>query len=748
VNKAQLAEQLLATFLDELDEQLGTLNAELLVLERAPANPDPLRSIFRVMHTLKGAARAVNVPAVELACHALESLLATARTEARPIAPGELALLFRGADALGDAGRRLRMRESLAGSPIAVLGRELAESPAAVANATRSSTPATPSVPAASASMVAFASPSAAPPAPAERGDGALRVESEKLDALLAGFGSASVAGGRIMGHATTLSELVGTMHQLLGASRTSPRTRRPSPSAPARVASDDEPMEHRLERAMRQIERIASAVSGDVSVLDQSIRELSERVRQLRMRPVSDACAALPRVARDVAMSSGKDVDLVVTGATVEADRAVLDGIREPLVQLVRNAVDHGIEPPAVREAHGKPRRGVVTVSASLRADRLLVAVSDDGAGIDEAQVRESLRRAGHPLGDDPRAIGEALLAGGVTTRAEASAFSGRGVGLDVARAAVERLGGRLEVTWLEGRGATFTLETPLILARIRAVTVEVGTQTLGLPTSHVERLVRLPRSAIQRAEGRDVFAAATEGAHALVPLVPLARLLGPPFVERPTEERMAVVLLRIGGARVGVVVDALLGEDELYVRALPGRRSVSAHVSGAAILPTGGIALLLDVASLLRIARTTTGAALIDEREGASRRRRSTVLIVDDSLTTRTLERSVLETAGYSVKTAVDGADGWRVIDEEGCDLVVADVEMPRMNGLALCQAIRANERHRTLPVVLVTALDSDDDRAAGLAAGADAYITKSNFDQRALLDTVSQLLDPEAA
>jgi two-component system chemotaxis sensor kinase CheA len=169
---------------------------------------------------------------------------------------------------------------------------------------------------------------------------------------------------------------------------------------------------------------------------------------------------------------------------------------------------------------------------------------------------------------------------------------------------------------------------------------------------------------------------------------------------------------------------------------------------VSGAAILPTGGIALLLDVASLLRIARTTTGAALIDEREGASRRRRSTVLIVDDSLTTRTLERSVLETAGYSVKTAVDGADGWRVIDEEGCDLVVADVEMPRMNGLALCQAIRANERHRTLPVVLVTALDSDDDRAAGLAAGADAYITKSNFDQRALLDTVSQLLDPEAA
>jgi two-component system chemotaxis sensor kinase CheA len=741
VNKEQLAEQLLATFLDELDEQLGVLNAELLVLERAPASPEPLRSVFRVMHTLKGAARAVNVPAVELACHALESLLAAVRTDARPLTPSELALLFRGADALADAGRRLRGHESLAGSPIAALGRELTEPSKRGASAAPSGIPAG----ATSALPVEFAGTSPAPPV--ERGDGALRVESDKLDALFAGFGSASVAGGRIMSHATALSEVVGTMHQLLGAARRPTTSRRRSSPTPARVAADQEPMEHGLERAVRQVARLASAVSRDVSVLDQSMRELSERVRQLRMRPVSDVCAALPRVARDVATSCGKDVDLVVTGASVEADRAVLDGIREALVQLVRNAVDHGIEPPAMREGRGKPRRGVVTVSASLRADRLLVAVSDDGAGIDEAQVRESLRRAGRPTSDDRRDLGEALLAGGVTTRTEASAFSGRGVGIDVARAAVERLGGRLELTWVEGRGTTFTLETPLVLARIRAVTVAVGTQTVGLPTSHVERLVRLPRASIQRAEGRDVFAAAAEDAHALVPLVPLARILGAPFVERPAADHLVVVLLRVGGTRVGVVVDALLGEDELYVRALPGRRSVSPHVSGAAILPAGGIALLLDASALVRAARTME-TSLGDERDGAGRRRRSTVLIVDDSLTTRTLERSVLETAGYSVKTAVDGVDGWRVIDEEGCDLVVADVEMPRMNGLALCQAIRAHERHRTLPVVLVTALDSDDDRTAGLAAGADAYITKSNFDQRALLDTVSQLLDPEAA
>jgi two-component system chemotaxis sensor kinase CheA len=742
VNKEQLAEQLLATFLDELDEQLGVLNAELLALERAPASPDPLRAVFRVMHTLKGAARAVNVPAVELACHALESLLAAVRTDARPLAPSELDLLFRGADALGDAGRRLRARESLGGSPIAALGRELAEPSTPRATATTSGTHAamTPALP------VEFAGTNAPPSA--DRGDGALRVESDKLDALFAGFGSASVAGGRIMSHATALSEVVGTMHQLLGAARGPAVSRGRSPRAPARAPADQESVERGLERAVRQVERLASAVSRDVSGLDQSMRELSERVRRLRMRPVSDACAALPRVARDVAASSGKDVDLVVSGASVEADRAVLDGIREALVQLVRNAVDHGIEAPAVREARGKPRRGVVTVSASLRADRLVVAVSDDGAGIDEAEVRESLRRAGRPPGDDRRDLGEALLAGGVTTRTEASAFSGRGVGIDVVRAAVERLGGRLELSWVDGQGTTFTLETPLVLARIRAVTVAVGAQTLGLPTSHVERLVRLPRAAIQRAEGRDVFAAAADDAHALVPLVPLARILGAPFIERPAGDHLVVVLLRIGGGRVGVVVDALLGEEELYVRALPGRRSVSPHVSGAAILPTGGIALLLDAASLVRTARTTKGTALGEDREGASRRRRSTVLIVDDSLTTRTLERSVLETAGYSVKTAVDGADGWRVIDEEGCDLVVADVEMPRMSGLALCQAIRANERHRTLPVVLVTALDSDDDRAAGLAAGADAYITKSNFDQRALLDTVSQLLDPEAA
>jgi two-component system chemotaxis sensor kinase CheA len=226
------------------------------------------------------------------------------------------------------------------------------------------------------------------------------------------------------------------------------------------------------------------------------------------------------------------------------------------------------------------------------------------------------------------------------------------------------------------------------------------------------------------------------------------LARLLGPPLAQTFVADPLSVIVLSVGGERLAVVVDTLLGEEELFVRALPGRRSLSPQVSGAAVLASGGVALLLDAGALLKAARPMRGETHELSAPPVDPTRRPTVLIVDDSLTTRTLERSVLEAAGYAVKTAVDGVDGWRVIDEEGCDLVVADVEMPRMDGLALCEAIRASERHRALPVVLVTALESAAHRARGLAAGADAYIGKSSFDQRNLLDSVAQLLDPARA
>ncbi|HEX7238866.1 MAG TPA: response regulator, partial [Longimicrobiaceae bacterium] len=320
------------------------------------------------------------------------------------------------------------------------------------------------------------------------------------------------------------------------------------------------------------------------------------------------------------------------------------------------------------------------------------------------------------------------------------ATRISGRGVGLDAARGAVERVRGTVEVAWREGEGTTFVLECPLTLATLRALLVRVGDHVLALPTASVDALVRVRPGEIRRAEGRDVVAVGGVP----LPLVPLARILGPPLREAPARGAAVAVVLRAGERRLAALVDEPLAEEEVVVRALERPEGPLPHLAGAALLGTGDVALVLDPPALVETGLGLAGGAPLAASEGpAAGPARRRVLVVDDSITTRTLEQSTLEAAGYEVATAVDGADGWRKLQEDGADLVVSDVEMPRMSGFELCEAIRASRRFASLPVVLVTSLDSAEHRARGLEAGADAYVGKSGFDQEALLDIVRQLV-----
>jgi two-component system chemotaxis sensor kinase CheA len=339
---------------------------------------------------------------------------------------------------------------------------------------------------------------------------------------------------------------------------------------------------------------------------------------------------------------------------------------------------------------------------------------------------------------------VARTLFEGGYSTRAEATAISGRGVGLDVVRAAAARIRGSVDVAWVQGRGTTFTLECPPSLASIRALLAAVGPQLLAVPTTHIERLLRVRPEEIKHAEGRDVIATP----EAPVPLVALARLL-PPLVERPAVGPLAVILLRSGEQRLAVAVDELVAEQEIVLRPLGRGRESLPLVSGAAILGSGRVVLVVNPVAIIAAGLglgAGSGLAIAEAKPTGHARRR--ILVVDDSITTRTLEQSILEAAGYDVRTAVDGADGWKVLQEHGCDVVVADIEMPRMDGFALCEAIRGSKRFKQLPVVLVTALESPEHRARGLEVGADAYIGKSSFDQHNLLDTITQLVGSEGS
>jgi two-component system chemotaxis sensor kinase CheA len=721
MNTDRLTARLLATFVAELEDQVGALNTDLLALEANPDDPTRVRSLFRVAHTLKGAARAAAVAPIERACHALETLLAEARDGKRVLGPEDFTLLYQAADALTDAGRRLERGADLAGSPIAML-------PDQIARRGRP-TPAT--------------AESAAPSVTRmhERSDGHVRVEAEKLDALLAATGQLLVTASRVEHRPAELQALHDTVARSATEWHRTGRRLRVAlerSGAPPALVQAVNAMGESLRHLVRDTARVAARAAADARALSQVTDETADRVRHLRMRPFAEACEALPRVVRDLAATAAKDVEIEVLGEAVEADRAVLDGLRDALLQLVRNAVDHGIEAPAQRERAGKPPRGKVVVAAALRGDRVQVTVADDGAGLDLAAVRAQLERRGLPVPADDREVVRTLFRGGLSTRAEPTAISGRGVGLDVVRAAAQRIQGTVDVTWVPGRGTTFTLECPPTLATIRALLAAIGPQLVALPTTHVERVVRVRPEEIRRAEGRDVIAMT----HAPVPLVALARLL-PPLVEKPAVGPLSAIVVRSGDRRLAVAVDELVAEQEVVLRPV-GRGQPLPHVSGAAILGTGRVALVLNPATVVEtgLGQSAGPGITIAEATQADRGTQR-ILVVDDSITTRTLEQSILEAAGYDVLTAVDGADGWRVLQEQGCDLMVADVEMPKMDGFALCEAIRGSQRFKTLPVVLVTAMETPEHRARGLEAGADAYLGKSSFDQQNLLDTINELL-----
>jgi two-component system chemotaxis sensor kinase CheA len=723
MNRDQLAARLLATFLGELEDQVRAMNADLLALESRPRDPEGLKSLFRAAHTLKGAARAAGVQLIEQACHSLETLLAEARDGKRALGPKEFALLFAATDALGDAGTRLKAGRDLTGSPLASLRARLKIG----APGERPTAPVTPAAP-------------SSPPA-GERGDGHVRVEAEKLDALLAAAGELLVTGGRVRGRPADLQALHDAAARSAAEwSRAQRRLRLALDQSPAgsSLITAVKAVDEGLHELLHQSGRLVAGLTADARALAQATQEVADRVHRIRMRPFAEACEALPRVVRDLTTNSGKEAELEIQGATVEMDRAVMTGLREALLHLVRNAVDHGIESPAQRERLGKPRRGRVAVTAAIRGGRLTVTVSDDGNGLDVPAVRAQLERRGLAVPPDERELVHHLFQAGFSTRTETTAVSGRGVGLDAVREAMERIRGTVDVIWTPGKGTTFTLLCQATLATIRALLVSVGPQTLAIPTTEVERLLRVRPEEIRHGEGRDLITTA----EAPVPLVALARLL-PPLAEQPVAGPLPVVILRAGERRLAIAVDQLLAEEEVVVRRIGGMRIPPPHLSGAAILPTGRVALVINPMTIVDAGLRAAGPGLAQRAPASAEPARRRVLVVDDSITTRTLEQSILESAGYQVVTAVDGADGWRALQEQGCDLVVADVEMPRMDGFALCQAIRSSPRFKALPVVLLTALETAEHRARGLEVGADAYLGKSSFDQQNLLDTISQLV-----
>jgi two-component system chemotaxis sensor kinase CheA len=493
------------------------------------------------------------------------------------------------------------------------------------------------------------------------------------------------------------------------------------------------------LHRLDRDLERLAKAMTTDARQLGQVARPLDAEVRRVRMLPFAEACQGLDRLVRDLAQAGGKEVELVVEGGSVELDRPVLEGLKDPLRHLVRNAVDHGVETPERRRAAGKPPAARVTITASLRGAQVEVVVADDGRGLDLDALREQARKRKLPETADERELARLVFLPGLSTAPIITDVSGRGVGLDVVKSRLEALHGVVDLSSAAGQGTRFTLTVPLTLSTLRAVLVAAGGQTFAFAGTNVQKLVRAGPGDLRSVAGRTMLALGGTP----LPLASLAEVLGlggrPPAREG---EKTPALVVAAGEKRMAFAVDEFLAEQEIVIKGLGARVRRLRHVSGATLLPSGRIALVLNAANLVRTAlgRPPSAAPAAPAASAPARKR---LLVVDDSVTTRTLEKSILEAAGYEVTAAADGEAAWQLLHEQGADLLVSDVEMPRMDGFALTAAVRASKRFRGLPVVLVTARESEADKARGIEVGADAYLGKSAFDQRNLLETIAQLL-----
>lgn len=703
MDKDQLARVLLATFVEELDRHVASLNGELLALEKAqdpPSRATSITALLRTLHAVKGSSRAVNATLIEQACHEMEGLLEQLRA-APGAPPAELTdLMFGAADALEDAGARLKAQQPLEGSALALRVQELQ----ALRRGAGAKRPGPAPGPAAGPTVKA--------------GSQSVRVGLEKLDALLARTGDARISSLRLDGRMAELEGLLAKAAEL---------RREMGRRSGAESAEAFQRLEGSLSAFHRALEMDRQGLLGAVAAME-------EDVRRARLLPFEEACAGLERAARDVARAQNKEVALEIRNGAQEIDRKLVETLRDPLLQLVRNAVAHGITPADQRRRAGKAGQGRVVVESRVGANRVVVTVDDDGEGLDLPRIRDEAARAGLPLPEDDEQAMKLVFTQGLSTAPAVTAEAGRGVGLDVVRAEIEAARGRVSVSSQPGRGTRFTIELPLTLGTVRMLMLSAGGLTLALPVERTARVVRLAAGSIQTVDGRAMWSS-EDG---LIPVGSLASLLGVSGGELEVG-----VLFEEGRTRAVIGVEEVLAEREVAVRALGRRLRGLTLFGGAALMPEGEVVLVLNPTEVsLRILRGegVPGAAATTSAARPVARR---ILLVEDAPTTRMLEQNILEAAGYTVLPCSDGEEAWRVLEVEAVDAVVSDVEMPRLDGFGLTERIRRAPRLARLPVVLVTAREQDEDKRRGLEAGASAYVVKSAFEQTILLETLARLL-----
>ncbi len=758
----EFLKRLLETFRVEAAEHLEAMSSGLLALERATAGEQRMEiveKIFREAHSLKGAARAVNLAEIESVCHSLESLFAGLKANSVAAAPPLFDLVHQVLDALAGL-LASGAQTGTAKRSLAALMQRLDDAWKTV-RAARVELPPMPATQEAPPSCApATASADADTPLPARSlGSGTIRVHLAKLDSVMRQteelFAPRLAAGQRAIELRETGAALAAwkkerakvqpalrSIERLLGRQG---------------KANGDSKGQRELTKLLEYLEaenlflktnedrlaKLERSAARDHRAMTGMVDRLLHDVKEMHLLPCSSLLEAFPRLVRELARDQGKQVELAIRGDDIEIDRRILEEMKDALNHLLRNGVDHGIEKPALREQQGKPPRGLFTIAIShLDSGKVEILVADDGAGIDVSKVKAAAGRLGlvsrvELEKFDEREAQALVFRSGVSTSPIVTDLSGRGLGLAIVREKVERLGGAVALETRPGAGTSFRIVLPLTLATFRGVLVAAGDRQFMVPALSVERVVRVANTDIRTVENRETIPLDGRA----VPLAWLSDVLELPRAE--SADNAQVVVLGLGVDRIAFRVDAVLAEQEVLVKGLGPQLARVRNVAGASVLGTGQVVPVLNVPDLMKSAMTSAAPHAAPAAAKAAEAAKQSILVVEDSITSRALLKNILEAAGYNVATAVDGIEAYTALKTAAFDLIVSDVEMPRMDGFDLTARVRSDKQLSGLPVVLVTALETREHRERGIDVGANAYIVKSSFDQSNLLGIVRRLI-----
>jgi two-component system chemotaxis sensor kinase CheA len=736
--------KLRATFKLEAEEHLQAISTSLLELEKSPSSAPPtvVEKVFREVHSLKGAARAVDLSEIEAICHAMESVFASWKSELTTPSPQVMDTLHRALDEI-----RAILESPNAAGPSGQLIGNLNHLQIGAASAPKSEQ--------------AIVTPAAAAvPAPCPLPDKSpttqtVRIPIEKLDRRLLQAEDMLSLKAMTGARAAELRELAGrfeqwrhewakisievrSMRQILEHS---------SSSANGTIINFLDWNADYLHSLDQQVRAAASQADQDRHAVAKRVDDLMVDSKKLIMLPFSTVAEVFPKVVRDLCREQGKEAEIVVRGGEVEIDKRILEELKDALLHVLRNCVDHGVELPEDRIRRNKSPRATIQIQVSaVEGDKVEIQVSDDGSGIDVHGVKESAIEHGIISPQDAQRLGDAdalnlVFHSDVSTRTAVTAISGRGLGMAIVRAKADKLGGEVSLESRPDHGTTLRLVLPLTLATFRGVVVSVADRVFVFPTANLERALRILPAEIRTVENRQVISVR----QSLVCVTRLQSILDlpPSNAQVKNDTPVPVVVVRSGDLRIGIIVDNVLREEEVLVKPLRKPLVRVRNIAGATVLASGKTALVLNVTDLMECAKSHGAAPAVEAEARTILKPSRRVLVVEDSITSRMLLKGILESAGFDVRTAVDGLDALAALQEDKFALVVSDVEMPRMTGLDLAQRIRADGRLADLPVILVTALETREERERGLTAGASAYLAKSSFDQSNLLEAIGRLI-----